>query len=83
MLPKHFKEANFTFEKPKSMTDEQCMDLSVFKGADTSGQPVIVSCWQFSKEDLEEIQKTGLIYLQISGHGMPPVSLYTENPFNP
>lgn len=28
-----------------------------------------------------QIQKTGCIYLSITGHGMPPVSLFTENPF--
>lgn len=81
MLPTTFKESNFTFTKPKGMTDEQCMDLPVFKGIDTDGNPVIISCWKFSKEDLEEILKTGQIYLQIAGHGMPPVRLFTESPF--
>lgn len=82
MLPVTFEGSNFTFTKPKDMTDEQCMDLPVFKGQNVDGFPVIISCWKFSKEDLEEIQKTGRIYLEIIGHGMPPVSLFTENPFN-
>lgn len=85
MLPTTFEGSNFVFGKPKGWTDEQCMDLPVFKGnsKDDYGfeQPVIISCWKFSKEDLEEIEKTGCIYLTITGTGMPPVSLQTENPF--
>lgn len=82
MLPTTFSESNFTFTKPQSMTDEQCMDLPVFKGVDQDGFPIIISCWKFSKEDLEEIQRTGHIFLSISGQGMPPVGLFTENPFS-
>lgn len=85
MLPTTFEESNFVFTKPQGWTDEQCMDLPVFKGnakdVDGGEIPVIISCWKFNKEDLEEIQKTGCIYLSITGGGMPPVSLFTENPF--
>lgn len=85
MLPISFDGQNFIFTKPRGWSDEQCMDLPVFKGtaSDEAGFaiPVIISCWKFSKEDLEEIQKTGCIYLSITGTGMPPVSLFTENPF--
>lgn len=81
MIPVEFTESNFTFSKPESMTDESCAPLHVFKGQDTNNNPVIISCWQLSKEDLEEIQKTGKIWLQISGIVTPPVSLYTEHPF--
>lgn len=69
------------FTKPADMTDEECMDLPVFKGTYADGLPSIISCWQLSKEDLEEIQRTGKVWLRIVGHGMPPVSVFTENPF--
>jgi hypothetical protein len=82
MLPTTFNGSNFVFTKPKDMTDEQCMDLPVFRGNDADGMPVIISCWKFSKEDLELIKETGEIYLSITGQGMPPVSLFTENPFS-
>lgn len=86
MLPTDFPQRNFVYGKPADMTDEQCMSLPVFKGTqytdeDGNTVPCIVSCWKFNKEDLEEIQKTGCIWLSITGHGMPPVSLFTENPF--
>jgi len=84
MMPVDFPAANFTFTKPACMTDEQCSDLRVWKGDVPDGEcsfPVIISCWQFSKEDLEEIAKTGKIWLSVSGQTTPPVSLFTENPF--
>jgi hypothetical protein len=88
MLPVSFPEKNFVFTKPADMTDEQCMDLPVWRGnvpVDAAGTmyPAIISCWQLSKEDLEEIQHTGCVWLSITGSGMPPVSIFTENPFIP
>ena len=81
MLPIDFEEANFTFTKPKNMTDEECSDLRVFMGVDTENKPCIVSKWKLSKEDIEEINNGGYLYIQIAGHQMPPISAYTENPF--
>ncbi len=81
MLPTDFPEANFTFTKPESMTDEECSDLRVFKGSYHDGTPVIISKWQPSKEDIEAINRGEGIFLLITGLGMPPVSIFTENPF--
>lgn len=86
MLPVDFPARNFVYQKPEGWTDEQCSDLPVWKGSapiDDHGNtaPTIISCWKLSKEDLEEIQKTGVIWLSISNTGVPPVSLFTENPF--
>ena len=81
MLPVDFKEANFTFNKPSDMTDEQCSSLRVFKGQYSDGMPCIISKWQPNKEDIEAINNGEGIYLSITGHGMPPVSIFTENPF--
>lgn len=76
-----FPEANFTFTKPADMTDEQCMPLQVWKGKDQEGFPLIISKWSLSAEDMAEIQKSGTVYLIITGTGMPPVSLHVETPF--
>lgn len=82
MLPINFPEANLTFTKPASMTDEECGSLPVFSGQDLDGRPCIISKWQPSKEDIEAINRGEGIYLIISGTGMPPVSLQTEDPFS-
>ena len=81
MMPFTFPEANKVYAKPSDMTDEQCSDLPVWVGKDNNGFPMILSCWKFSKEDLENIAKTGVMWLAITGTGMTPVSLFTENPF--
>ncbi len=84
MLPTDFPQRNFVYQKPESMTDEQCMSLPVWRGFVPNGNdsfPTILSCWRLSKEDLEEIQKTGCVWLSITGTAMPPVSVFTENPF--
>ena len=81
MIPTDFKQRNFIFTKPKDMTDEECFDLPVFKGISQDGYPCIISKWKLSKEDLEEINKSGCVYLSITGYGMPPVSLFTEDPW--
>lgn len=82
MLPHNFDESNFTFTKPKGWTDEQCSDLPVFRGKYEDGTPVIISYWKPNKEDLDAMNNGEGIYLSIVGEGMPPVSLFTENPFN-
>lgn len=81
MIPVEFPEKNFTFGKPESMTDEQCSSLDVWKGHNTEGQPIIISKWMPNKEDIEAINRGEGIYVEIFGHGMPPISLFTEYPF--
>lgn len=87
MLPVTFPEQNTIYGKPEDMTDEQCVSLPAWKGdmlIDENGNtaPAIVSCWKLSKEDLEEINLTGQIWLCVTGTQLPPVSVFTENPFH-
>lgn len=86
MLPVSFEGQNKIYTRPENWSDDQCMDLPVFQGwsaIDEKGtmMPTITSCWRLSKEDLEEINRTGQIWLTITGCGMPPVELSTEPPF--
>jgi len=72
-----FDEQNFILSKPKSMSDEDCAPLPIFRDGKT-----VVSCWELSYEDMQEIKKTGRIYLGVlSGSTQPPVWLSVENPF--
>lgn len=43
--------------------------------------PVLISCWKLSPEEIEEVTRTGVVYLQICGVGMSPVSVYGISPF--
>jgi hypothetical protein len=81
MLPVDFAESNGVLGKPDCMTDEQCSDLPIHRFLDQENFPQIISCWQFSKEDLEEIRRTGKIWVQTVGITLSPFCLFTENPF--
>lgn len=86
MLAVDFPQSNDTLKKPVTLKDEQCASMRVWKGTgpiDEKGTmaPLIISVWKFTKEDIEEIQRTGTIYLVCASDQQPPVSLITENPF--
>jgi hypothetical protein len=63
------------FTAPKGMTEEECGNLPVhFDGKDC------ISCWKLTPEELEEVAKTGVIWLYVMG-GQPPVSITGIKPF--
>src|SRR3954468_8327582 len=79
---------NFTFGTAVGMTEDECHALHVQKGQlqfgpDGNKFPVILSGWRLTPEELKIIAETGIIWLSICGEGMPPVSLYAENPLFP
>lgn len=81
MIPIDFEQSNFTFLKPEGMTEDECGDLPVRTGEDQNGFPSIISCWQLSEEDKVRVAKTGVVWLNICGQGMPPVCVQASNPF--
>lgn len=66
--PVGFDGANFVFRAPEDLSPEECCDLQVMK---TDKQ--IVSCWRLSPAEIEHINETGVVFLNIMGQGMPPV----------
>ena len=66
--PVDFEGANKIFRAPSNM--ENCGDLPVFQ--DESG---IYSAWRMTPEDLEEINRTGVVWIRVSGGGLPPICL--------
>lgn len=73
--PIDFPESNRNWKKPSSMTDEECGPLPAFVD-DTHS----VSCWQLSQMELEEVQRTGVVWLGVCG-SQPPVWVTGERPF--
>jgi hypothetical protein len=60
--------------------------LPVYKGnvpIDTQGNtaPTIISCWQLTDSEKEEVARTGVVWLYVTGTGTPPVSIGTQYPF--
>jgi len=74
MEPTNFDESNKFLDKPQDMSYDDCSVLNVWQGLTIdSEQPCTVSCWKVTQEELEEINKTGRVWLMVFGGGMPPV----------
>ncbi|MGL4631537.1 MAG: hypothetical protein ACRCVT_10060 [Leadbetterella sp.] len=83
MRPVEFDQANIVFNKPEGMTDEECAPCPAWNGQDWQGNPLIVTCWQLSPEELKQINETGQMWLGILSNGLPPHWMSTVNPFQP
>jgi len=81
VIASSFDQSNCAIGRPAGMTDEQCSPLSVYRGSYADNTPVVISCWKLTKEEQEEFQRTGRIWLTVLGHTMPPVCLSGQNPF--
>src|SRR5689334_15575523 len=83
-----FPQANFTFGKPQSMTNDQCGALRVrvgvvslprMDGTDAVDDFIVnTSAWKPDEDDLKRLNDGGLIYLDIFGHQHPVVSVSTQ-----
>jgi hypothetical protein len=76
-----FPEENHVLGPPKGLTEEQVHSLNVH--VTTQPQPLCISCWKLTKDELELINKTGKVWLWVSGLTMPPVILTVASPFQP
>ena len=74
MEPCFFDEANLTMAPPDGMTEDQVQTIRVQR-AEVDGMPVVISCFKPTQDELDEIQRTGRVWLTVLGHAMPPVIL--------
>lgn len=81
-----FPEANDVL-KAAPGTEAYVRDLPIYRQP-MPGQPVpagqhpcVVCCYQFSPEELAEINRTGVIYLMHLGYTHPPVGVHGISPF--
>lgn len=78
MYPASFKESNDVLGAPGNAPGVN--PLSIYRGKTREGDPVIVSCFKVSAEELREIQRTGRVWLMVMGETMPPVRLDARKP---
>jgi hypothetical protein len=77
----YFNGANDVMGRPAGSTAEECEDGIVHRGIDAeTGWPVFTLCFKMSDEELEEFKKSGKLFVQLYGEGMPPVGMSTWNP---
>jgi hypothetical protein len=65
--PVGFDGSNHLYLAPDGMPQEECCDLPVF-----SDDEQTVSCWRLTKEELEEVNRTGVVWLSILSHVIYP-----------
>lgn len=68
-----FIEENLILNKPSNMSVDDCEPLPVWCGLLNNESPVLISCWKVTQEELEEIKKTGRVWVYVYGHTMPPI----------
>lgn len=85
MEPCAFDQENLILNPPTGLSLQDCQVISAWFGQVTmmggSVAPVYITCWKVDKKELEQIQKTGRVWLMTYGHGMPPVALMGIDPF--
>lgn len=79
--PTSFDESNDYLGKPDDMSHEECASLSILRTVTIVGLPCVVSCWKVSQEELEEINRTGRIWLTVVGDTHAPVHVTGIKPF--
>ena len=81
MVPSGFDQENGVLDPPIGMDATDCHALSVWRGLTYGDTPVVISCWKVTAEELEEIRRTGRVWLYIMGTTMPPAYPTGFNPF--
>ena len=80
--PSSFEESNQVLSAPEGLGDDVTA-LSVYVGVEESIQAILtVSCWKLTQQELDEVNKTGRIWLCVyMGGTMPPCYVTGQKPF--
>lgn len=81
MVATAFNEENAVLDSPPGMTPEECEMLSVYRGVDEAGNPVVISCWKPTQEEWAAMRNSNRVWLIVYGNTMPPVALCGVSPF--
>ena len=72
--PMNFKQANTTFRG-----GEDVDDIVVLRNINPRyGCTQLISAWKLSEKELEQVNKTGVIYVCTLGEGFAPMIVSTE-----
>ena len=75
--PTEFPEQNFVLKGGETDDDKpKVLDLPCHRT-----DALTISCWKLDKSEIEEIAKTGKVWLYIMGGGHPPVMIAGQSPF--
>lgn len=78
-----FDEANTVLRAPtpEDAAAGTVYDLHVHRYRDLDGQPNVLSKWQLSDEELDEVNRTGVVWFNCWGETHPPMWISGSNPY--
>jgi hypothetical protein len=74
----NFEGCNSALGAPKGM-ESSVYTLNCYRYVDDTGMPQIISGWKVSEEDLENIRRTGIVWVQTMGETLAPFCVYTSS----
>lgn len=78
MKPIKTEHTNSVLKAPPGQENE-VMDLPIARLQFDDGSRGVESCWELSKEELEEVMITGRIHFTCMGDTHPPILLTTKS----
>lgn len=81
MIATSFDESNLVMDTPPGVDPEEIYPLSVFRGQDVNGNRVVISCWKPTAEEMEEIKRTGRVWVIMHCIQMQPIAVEGKSPF--
>lgn len=57
-----------------------CLDLPCIRGTYACGTPFLLSRWRLTKPEIEELSRTGYLYLTTLGTNPQPTRITTHDP---
>lgn len=78
-----FPEANAVLRAPtpEDAAAKTVYDLHIYRYKDLDGNPQVMSKWQLTPEELEEVCRTGVIWFNCWGLTHPPMWITGTRPF--
>lgn len=80
--PMPFREANGTLVPPQQDTPgTRILEMPICWTSTPAGVPCVVSCWRFTKPELDRLNETGNLWVTIIGATLPPIAIEVNSPF--
>lgn len=76
--PIPFSQSNRCLKPPEG-AEARCSELDIYVHPDS---PEMLSKWKLSQDEIDNINRTGVIWLWVMGTRHPPVVLTTKDPFD-
>ena len=79
MTPQRFAQCNIVMKAPAGM--DNCCDVHACSTT-WNGQPVVITAWRPSPEELVKINLGEPVFLSLWGQTMQPALVTADNPFD-